>query len=173
MIPIELVWFIIVLLFGLIGLVRGYLKELGVTTVMVVVLFGIITIEGRLVPTLARLARWADEIQLISWQTGLWVVGLIITAFISYHGETLAFEGTQPKGTLGQFLNLSSGLVNGYLIAGGVWYYIDRLGYPLLGIRHDDLSFFAKQLLTLTPPSLLAPYLLYVAIFLVLMRVVR
>jgi hypothetical protein len=38
---------------------------------------------------------------------------------------------------------------------------------------HDDLSPFARQLLALMPPSLLAPYLLYVAIFLVLMRVVR
>jgi hypothetical protein len=172
-IPIELVWFIIVLLFGLIGLVRGYLRELGVTTVMVVVLFGIMTVEGKLLPILARLANWAAETQLIIWQTGLWVVGLIFTAFISYHGETLAFEGTQPKGTLGQFLNLGSGLVNGYLIVGGIWYYLDRLGYPLLRMGHDDLSPFARQLLALMPPSLLAPYLLYVAIFLVLMRVVR
>jgi hypothetical protein len=173
-VPIELVWFIVVLIFALVGIVRGYLKELGVTTVMVVVLFGIITFEGRLVPMVIRVVKAAGEAEAIMWQTALWALALACTAFISYHGETLAFEGKQPKsGMLAVFLNASAGLVNGYLIAGGIWYYINRLGYPFLGIKPEHLSSFARQLLLLMPQTLLGPYLLYIAVFLVLMRVIR
>jgi len=172
-VPIELVWFTIVLIFGLIGIVRGYLRELGVTTVMVVALFGIITFEGRLAPILGRLAGWSTGPEAAIWLTVAWVVALVFAAFISYHGQTLAFEGTLPKGSLAAILSLSAGLVNGYLIAGGIWYYVHRLGYPCLRIGPENLSALAKALVELTPPSLLAPYLLYIAVFLVLMRVIR
>ncbi len=174
MIPIELVWFIIVLLFALIGVVRGYLKELGVTTVIVVVLYGIITLEGRLIPLALRLVPGIGEPRVVVWQTALWTICLVAAAFVSYHGDTLAFHGKQPtKGTLAVFLNASSGLVNGYLIAGGIWYYLDRLDYPLLAMTGDNLTPFAEQLLKLMPQTLLGPYLLLVAVFLVMMRVIR
>lgn len=174
MVPIEVVWFIIVLLFGLIGIVRGYLKELGVTTVVVIALYGITTFEGRLVPLLIRVVRGAGEPGAVFWQTVLCMVGLAVVAFISYHGQTLAFQGKQPaNGALVVFLNASAGLVNGYLIAGGIWFYLDRLNYPLLGFTSENLSGFARQLLLLMPQDLLGPYLLFVGIFLVLMRVIR
>ena len=173
MIPIELVWFIIVILFGLIGVVRGYLRELGVTTVIVVALFGIITVDPRMVPLLCRVLKSVEPARIAFWVTVLWVLGLMVAAFISYHGETLAFEGSQPKGALAVGFNLGIGLVNGYLIAGSVWFYLDRLGYPLLGIKAENLSAVANQILRLTAPCLLAPYLLYLVVFLVLMRVIK
>ncbi|MGQ9681110.1 MAG: hypothetical protein ACUVX9_01085 [Anaerolineae bacterium] len=173
MIPIELLWFIIVILFGLIGVVRGYLRELGVTTVMVVALFSIITADPRMVPLLCRVLKSVEPERIAFWVTAVWVVGLAVAAFVSYHGETLAFEGSQPKGALAVVFNLGVGLVNGYLIAGSVWFYLDRLGYPLLGIRSENLSALANQLLRLSAPCLLAPYLLYLVVFLVLMRVIK
>lgn len=174
MVPIELVWFLIVLLFGLIGIVRGYLRELGVTTVMVLALYGIITFEGRVVPLLYRPVPSAAEPKAVVWQTAFCLLGLAGAAFISYHGQTLAFQGKQPTNSaLAVFLNMSAGLVNGYLIAGGIWYYLNRLDYPLLHMTSENLSPFARQLLLLMPQNLLAPYLLFIGLFLMLMRVVR
>ncbi len=173
MVPIELLWFVVVLLFGLIGIVRGYLKELGVTTVMVIMLFGLITFEGRLAPVLAKVASWLPICQPGPLQAGTWVVVLIVVGFVSYHGQTLAFEGKLPQGATAVFLNLGAGLVNGYLIAGSIWYYLHQAGYPLLPVKAAKLTALAKVLLTLMPPALLAPYLLYVGIFLMLMRVIR
>ncbi len=173
MVPIELVWFIVVALFGLIGFVRGYLKELGVTTVVVVVLFGMITAEGRVLPLLSRVFKSMQPGEVAFWQSVLWAVGLAATGLVSYHGQILAFEGTLPKGALGTTLNLTSGLVNGYLIAGSIWFYVNRSGYPLMGIKPENLSALANGLLKLMPPCLLGPYLLYVGVFLVLMRVIR
>jgi len=172
-VPIELVWFVIVLIFGLIGVVRGYLKELGVTTVMVLMLFAFNTFEKRIAPIVAKVASMLAPCQDEKIQAAVWVVGIVLVAFISYHGETLAFEGSLPKAKLVVLLNLGAGLVNGYLIAGSVWHYLNRLGYPFLGIQPQDLSPLAQALVPLMPPCLLAPYLLYLGVFLLLMRVIR
>ncbi len=173
MLPIELVWFIIVLIFGLIGIVRGYLRELGVTTVMVLMLFAFNTFEKRLAPIAARVASILAPCQDEKIQAAIWVIGIVVVAFISYHGETLAFEGSLPKAKLVVLLNLGAGLVNGYLIAGSIWHYLNRLGYPFLGIRPEHLTPLAQTLVPLMPPCLLAPYLLYLGVFLLLMRVIR
>lgn len=173
MVPIELVWFIIVILFGLIGVVRGFLRELGVTLVMVVMLFAVTFFEGRLSPLVTRAATQVAPNDVATLQAGFWIVVISVTAFVSYHGETLAFKGNAVGGFPGVVFNLGTGLVNGYLIAGSIWYYLDRLGYPLLGISRDCLTPLARGLVPMLPPRLLAPYLIYVAVFLVFMRVVR
>ncbi len=175
MIPIELVFFLLVIMFGFVGLVRGFLKELGVTTVMAVVLFALYFFDHKMMPMLgkvsARLApgqAGADQLQ-----TAVYVLALIGIAYISYQGQTLAFAGTEPKGPIGVFLKLTIGLVDGYLIVGSIWYYLDRLGYPVLHITQAQLSSTARWLLEVSPPSLLGPYLLYVAVFLVIFRVIK
>ena len=172
-VPIELVWGIVVLIFGCIGIVRGFLKELGVTTVMLVLLFFITTFESRLTPMIAKVVVKVAPGELTNILAAFWVGSIAVTAFISYHGQTLAFEGTEPKGSLGTFFKLGIGLVNGYLIASSVWYYLDRLKYPFLHIRPEQLSSTANWLLSVSPPRLLAPYLLYLVVFLVLMRVIK
>lgn len=173
MVPIELAWFVIVLIFGFIGIVRGFLKELGVTTVMVVMLFGVTNFESRITPMLVRVGARLVPGDIMTLQAAFWVIAIACTAFVSYHGDTLAFEGKLVKGALGLVFNLGTGLVNGYLIAGSIWYYLDRLHYPLLNIKPENLSALAQTLIPLLPPRLLAPYLLYLLIFLVLMRVIR
>lgn len=173
MVPVELVFFVIVIIFGVIGIVRGYLKELGVTTVMVVMLFGVTTFESRLSPILTKAATKVAPNEVASIQAAFWIAAVAFAAFISYQGQTLAFEGTQPKGALATALNLMSGLVNGYLIAGSIWYYLHRLGYPVLGIKPENLSSLAQAMVPLLPPRLLAPYLIYLVLFLVIMRVVK
>ena len=174
MVPIEFIFVILVIMFGFVGLVRGFLKELGVTTVLAVVLFALtffdktITMLARVSPSLAPGKAAANNLQAF-----IYVLALVGIAFVSYQGQTLAFEGSEPKGGLGVFLKLFMGLVNGYLIASSLWYYLDRLGYPLLHIAKSQLTPTALFLLSVAAPKLLAPYLLYLAVFLVVMRVIK
>jgi hypothetical protein len=51
--------------------------------------------------------------------------------FVSYQGETLAFEGANPKGFVGLFLGFMIGLVNGYLITGTLWWLLNHYQYPV------------------------------------------
>jgi uncharacterized membrane protein required for colicin V production len=172
-VPIEFVWLIILLLFGLIGVVRGFLRELGVTMVMVILLFAATFFESKITPALTKVAAQLAPDDAATVQAAFWVAAIVVTAFVSYHGETLSFKGSPIGGVLGVFVNLSVGLVNGYLIVGSIWFYLDRLRYPLLNISEQSLSPLARSLIPMLPPKLLAPYFIYIALFLVLMRVIR
>jgi len=186
--PIEVYWIIIVLIFGLIGLVRGFLRELGVTTIMVFFLFFLDQfnkpVEKGLVMMSQQAGRFVPQIKSDNdaFLAGAYIVLLILVAFISYHGETLAFEGRPPRGGLGISLALMVGLINGYLIAGSIWYYLDKYNYPFafMGFQADQLSDLAQKIIHYLPIPLLGQeilfgqsFLLYISLILLLGRVVR
>ncbi|MGB9594345.1 MAG: hypothetical protein ACPL7R_09455 [Anaerolineae bacterium] len=179
--PIEVLWGSLVVVFGLIGLVRGFLKEVGVTTVLAFLLF-LLTFFAKqiaqaldMLVTLVRISP-PDGLQANLVRYGVYAGVIILTAFISYQGETLAFEGRPVPGPFGIFLNLIIGLWNGYLIIGSLWYYMHKLDYPisLFGLFQQPLSSGATVMVTLLPEALIPPYgFLALAAFLIFMRVVK
>jgi hypothetical protein len=190
--PIEVLWIVVFLLFGAVGLVRGFLKELGVTTAIFVAMYIISELlERRQVTDLlmskaaevmpgASRALTADDTQSALLRCTIYTFIMIAMVFISYHGETLTFGGSPPKGGTGVLFNLMIGLLNGYLIAGTIWYYLDKYDYPtrLLGLYEGELSSRAKLLrslllFNLIPDSFREPVLMFFIIFLIVMRVVR
>ena len=51
---------------------------------------------------------------------------------MAYHGQdTLKFNWKAPSGIIGLVLGGLVGAFNGYLICGTLWYYMDKLGYPM------------------------------------------
>jgi hypothetical protein len=88
----------------------------------------------------------------------------VIVVFIAYHGETLAYGGTAPKGVLGGLFALLIGLVNGYLAAGTLWWIANRYNYPgpIQVFAYSSESFLspaANNIINtwkLLPPDLLA-----------------
>jgi len=83
---------------------------------------------------------------------------------------------------LGLVLGLLTGAVNGYLIAGSVWYYLDRWDYalPFLGFSVEGLSGTAQSLVAYLPLNLLGQplllgqsWLFYLAVALIIARVIR
>jgi hypothetical protein len=190
--PIEVLWVAIFLLFGAIGLVRGFLKELGVTTTVFVAIYIISQwLEKRevtnalmgkaagVVPGASSVLA-ADDPRSALIRCLFYLIIMAFMVFISYHGETLTFGGTPPKGWVGVLFNLMVGLLNGYLIAGTVWYYLDKYDYPtrLLGLYQEPLSsraeFISSLLLfNLIPDNFLEPVLIFFILFLLTMRVIR
>lgn len=140
--PIEYLWFAITLIFAIVGVIRGFLKELGVTVVLIATLFGI----DRLIPLLEQLIR-DGKLQAIGLkpftgnpqvdQPGHLILMLIfqtiviVAVFVSYQGETLAYEGSAPKFPVGALLGLMVGAVNGYLITGTLWWILNHYQYPV------------------------------------------
>ena len=190
--PIDAFWLAIVFVFVFIALVRGYLKELGLTLVMLVYLFALDQILPRILSEgsfVERALPNPETRDLVLWLT--FTVLCLVTVFIAYAGETLAFEGTPIKGVVGVVLNVIVGFVNGYLVAGTLWWLMDFFNYPiqqfglLQAYSPDQLlppnSELIVNQLHLLPPDLLAggvgdtalgllPFLL---ITMVLLRVVR
>jgi hypothetical protein len=193
LIPIEVYFFTAVLIFVLISLVRGFLKELGVTTVMVVALF-LLSQFGNILESTIQRAMGVGAVQRVVPEqvrgdpitAAAFILFVIFAAFISYHGETLAFGGKAPKGSEGILFTLLIGAVNGYLIAGSIWHYLHKYSYPFgfMGLKTEDLSGLAQGIVPYLPISLLGQELLagvvpgqtpllYIMVILILLRVVR
>lgn len=179
--PIEILWGSLIVVFGLIGIVRGFLKEIGVTTVLVFLLF-ILTFFKKelalgmdmLVATLRISPLDGPQANLVRFATYSGII--IFITFISYQGETLTFEGRPLVGPLGISLSLLVGLLNGYFVIGSLWHYLHILDYPisLFGLFEQPLSPFAQAVIPLLPEALIPSFgFLAIAAFLLFVRVLR
>jgi hypothetical protein len=69
---------------------------------------------------------------------------VVLTAFLAYHGQdTLSFKFKDPAGIPGAIFGFMAGAVNGYLIAGTIWYYLDQSGYPIQQYPWFEATFTA------------------------------
>jgi len=185
-VPLEVTFGAFALMFTLVGLARGCLRELGVTTVMIFVLFFLHTFESYVDQGVERVMTMSPVALVQGTQdtVGCWVfVGSVLgAAFVSYQGHTLEFPGQPPMGVRAVVLGLLTGAVNGYLVIGSLWYYLDQYGYPLdfLGVNAESLSDGALALLPFLPQPFLGQpvlfgqsLLLYLSLLLLLARVIR
>ncbi|MBC7237489.1 MAG: hypothetical protein H5T69_16730, partial [Chloroflexi bacterium] len=95
MAPIEVFFGVLVFIFALIGLARGFLRELGVTLVMMFLLYFLSRFEPVLDTGIARAVAMSQRFITVHSQDALkaWIYLFVLTAaaFVSYEGETLAF----------------------------------------------------------------------------------
>ncbi len=160
--PVEVVYLVIGAIFGFIGVARTYARELGSTLVILVAIFLLSLLEDQAIDYLTiggeRLfAVTSDATNLfLSLTFSILFISII---FASYSGRTFgvpSFGGKPlgaPEGTL---LSLAIGLLNGYLVAGTLWYYQDRFGYPLqsFGWISLPLTPTGQELVALLPQRL-------------------
>jgi uncharacterized membrane protein required for colicin V production len=178
--PVEVFWIGLVLIFAVTGVVRGFLKELGVTLVIIVMLFGLTWLASNTPKILDSFtsAVKMDARKIID-QPGVWLVFYLAVvggaAFISYQGDVVKYPGSEPKGVQGNLLGLLIGLINGYLIVGTVWYYVHKYEAPVraLGLIQYDYTPLAQRLLKVLPPELLGPYLPFLVVFMIVLLVLR
>jgi hypothetical protein len=145
MIPLNTVFWGLVFLFGMIGALRGWAKEILVSSSIFLAMF-IQQVFGQYIlrpgnPYLPMLLDAPGGVAAPTEYTNtqFWVctVLLLLLAFFGYAGPTLvgrvggkvARERLQDA-LLGFFL----GLLNGYLLVGTLWFYLHRSGYVLGGI---------------------------------------
>jgi hypothetical protein len=168
--PIEILFLTVMVIFGVIGIVRGYQRELGVTTMLMVALSIILLSQTFLEPRLEKaLGVDGNSADVKTTQAMIYSLILIVITFIAYQGETLVFPGGSPNAILG----LLVGLLNGYLFAGTLWYYWDRAGWPL-GLVTQPYTQFYSAMLKILPPAIL-PWWFFVSvlILMLILRVIR
>jgi len=134
--PVEAVYVTIAIIFAFIGVARTYARELGNTLVILVAIFLLTLLEARAIEYLTlggeRIFDVAGDATNLFLSLSFTILFVSIV-FASYSGRTFgmpSFGGRPlgpPEGTL---LSLAIGLINGYLVAGTLWYYQDRFGYP-------------------------------------------
>ncbi len=170
--PIGLVFLVVMLLFGVIGIVRGVAKELGVTVMLLAALMILQLIDSMFKARITQMLNQAFGIPPSSVPTFLAISSaffLMLITFISYQGVTI----TYPVKSHSWFLGLGIGLINGYLFAGSMWYYLQKAGWPLLNsVIKPVYSEVTQNIMKLLPPEIFSwQVLLLMVVFLLIMRV--
>ncbi|NDJ36924.1 MAG: hypothetical protein GYB64_19915 [Chloroflexi bacterium] len=142
MIELSAVFWILVIIFGVIGLMRGWVREVQVTAAAVLAMFVIEQISPFISDVLVQ--RTSAELLLedpLSTLRRLVVLKstiMMIVVFFGYQGPVLIELGTQgrvqsnrPRETIQEgILGLLVGLLNGYIVVGALWWYMHTAEYP-------------------------------------------
>jgi hypothetical protein len=159
--PIEILFVTIQLLIATVGVVRGYAKELGNTLVFMVAIFLLSYLGDRIQPAIVAFINQVfgiapDSAQMNAILCVLYIGTFLAIVFASYAGKTLDFGGRQLPAPEGSILSLLVGLLNGYLVAGTIWYYADKFGYPFVNVDTATLTPTADFMLTYLPQNVVS-----------------
>jgi uncharacterized membrane protein required for colicin V production len=124
----TILWTLIVL-FAVVGAIRGWTRELISTAGIILALFATWQFDAVLIQPLTR---GATPEQIFFLYSGI----LVVISFFAYQTPTGLLARRQQaaldrrQGLQERLLGFVLGGVNGYLIFGSIWYYLDRTGYP-------------------------------------------
>jgi uncharacterized membrane protein required for colicin V production len=156
--PIELFFITIGVIIALIGMARGYVRELGNTVIFMTAIFLLAFFQEQLISVMTKVG--VEILGMTSPPNGFlsffFSGAFIAMVFASYAGTTLDFQGA-PMAPPGRWLlNLAVGLLNGYLVAGTLWYYQNLFGYPMRNITgyQEPLSARAQTMINYLPQNL-------------------
>lgn len=158
--PIEILYIGIALTVALVGLARGYVKELGSTLIILVAIFILTFFEDQISAALTivgeRLFGAETQAEIDAVVSVFYSIIFIVLVFGGYSGRTLPFSGTPAPPPQGTLISLMVGLLNGYLIAGTLWYYQHVYNYPLSQwvTFQNQLTPTAQKLVNYLPPTL-------------------
>lgn len=125
MIELSAVLVMMSLFFGFIGFLRGWNKELIAMAGIILGLFALFQFDNLLRGTILRGVA-LDQVFLI--QAGLFVV----IVFFAYQTRSLSGDRRDGRSNFQEsILGGIVGAVNGYLIWGSIWYFMDINNYPL------------------------------------------
>ncbi len=176
MVPLNTIFWALVLLFGLIGALRGWAKEIMVASSVLLAMF-VQQVFGQYVlgpgnPYLPMLFSASPDLAAPTLYTETQFIVctalLLVLVFFGYAGPTLVsrFSGKiarekRQDALWGFFL----GLLNGYLSLGMLWFYLHKSGYIFGGIQMPPEGSpawtIANEYLL---PNLVSPGVLYVAV---------
>jgi hypothetical protein len=145
--PVELTFGVIAIFITLIGFARGYSKELGTTIIILASIFVLSFVEERvlgLADTVRTGLLNGDAAATNLLLSAVFELIFIVVVFASYAGITLDFPGRPAPTVQGALLSIAVGLLNGYLVAGTLWYYQQLFQYPLQAFGLIQLPLTAR-----------------------------
>lgn len=164
MVPIETVFLGLVLLFGIIGALRGWAKELLVSFSVILARF-IEYVCLNYVPILKESLQSFRDTSSDTWFFVRLIIFIILVSFgyattaLSAHLGSRARKEKFQDTLLGVFL----GAINGFMVVGVIWGFLDELGYVIWNIT-PTLSDAAKGILPFLPLAWLVGPALLVAV---------
>jgi len=164
MMSLAVVFWMYVILFAIIGGMRGWAKEIMVSFSVILAL-AFIALLQRYVPFIKN-ELLPEEGPILFW---LRTIILILLVFFGY--QTPNISRISAKLTREKLEHIILGIVigafNGYLIAGTIWFYLWKAKYPFVKIISAPEGTFAEianNMLTFMPPRVLGEPGIYFAV---------
>ena len=168
MVSLTFLFWMFVILFGIIGAMRGWAKELLVAFSMILSLAFIRLLEGN-VPFVSALIT-AQSVEAVFWMR---VIIVIVLVFFGY--QTVALPRFASKAAREKLQDILLGFIfgafNGYLIAGTLWFFMHEANYPFLTyiLPPDPNTLMGQSATDLLPylaPRLFSDFAIYLAVIL-------
>ncbi len=164
MMSLTAVFWMYVILFAIIGGMRGWAKEILVSFSVILALAFTALLE-RYVPFISQILVPEQSSVLFWLRTSI----LIILVFFGYQTPNIQrFSAKMTREKLEHtILGTVIGGINGYLIAGTIWFYMADAKYPFANIVSAPTGDFAKMadtMLHYMPPKLLGVPGIYFAV---------
>jgi uncharacterized membrane protein required for colicin V production len=165
MMSLIYVFWMYVILFGVIGMMRGWAREL-LVAFSVILALALNLLLKQYIPIVKQLPDDSSSL--------LWTRGLILLALVYFGYQTvaivphLASKATRERlqdALFGAFL----GAINGYLIFGTLLFYFDQANYPypnIISAPTGSLADVVKNMMVYMPPRLLGVPGIYFAVIL-------
>ncbi len=167
MISLNFIFWMYVVLFAIIGGMRGWARELLVSFSVILCLF-IISVLERFVPFIRDILPNNSPISMF-WLRSILLLSLVFFGYQTPKFPKLATSGRFIRDKFQDILlGLFLGGINGYLIFGSIWHYMAQANYPFDMITAPDgnteVGRAALELLTMMPPLVLGSPAIYFAV---------
>ncbi len=167
MISLIYVFWMYVILFAIIGMLRGWAKEL-LVAFSVVVSLTLNFLLHRYAPVVKDLTE--DNIALF------WIRVSVLVTLVYFGYQTVVSvarlqAGARRERLQDSLFGIFLGGINGYLIAGTIWYYLDLAKYPFQNVIQPpsgDLAVKIANIMNYMPPHVLGEPAIYFASIIVL-----
>lgn len=168
MISLHVILLIFVILFGIIGSMRGWGKEVLVTFSIILAMFTLVVLES-FVPFFKEIVKTSSPATVFWIRSGI-VAGLVFFGYETPKIPRLADTGKFIRNLLQDtLLGGFVGMINGFLIIGSIWYFLHMAGYPFGFVTAPDPAtangLASLNLVQFLPPSwLMTTPTIYVAV---------
>jgi lysylphosphatidylglycerol synthetase-like protein (DUF2156 family) len=162
MVTLAFVFWMFVFLFAVVGGMRGWAKEM-LVSFSVILALTFITLLTSYVP-------FIREMKVSNKVYYFWLCTIILVILVFFGYQTPNIERFAAKMTREKLQDIILGVLigafNGYLIAGSIWFYISKAGYPFSDITAPtgDLATAADAMLKYMFPNLLGVPGIYFAV---------
>jgi hypothetical protein len=172
MVSLAFVFWMYVILFAIIGGMRGWAKEI-LVSFSVILALTFTTLLSSYIP-FVRDVLLKDSKPLYFW---LRTFILLLLVFFGYQTPNISrFAGKMTREKLQDaILGIVIGALNGYLIAGTLWFYLSDAGYPFtkyITIPTGEIAKVATTMLPYMAPKLLGIPGIYFAVVIAFMFVI-
>jgi lysylphosphatidylglycerol synthetase-like protein (DUF2156 family) len=164
MMSLAVVFWMYVILFAIIGGMRGWAKEILVSFSVILALAFIALLE-HYVPFI-RDVLLAQQSPVLFWIRTLILILLVFFGYQTVNYQRFAGKMAREK-LEHAILGIVIGAINGYLIAGTIWFYMSDAKYPfteLVSAPTGTIATIATNMLRYMPPRLLGIPGIYFAV---------